>query len=157
MTIIQQLMDDHGYFRAAFTELEHLSSSPKEEESVLRASELMQEFRARHRTHLRLESSVLFPALLGYLRTEERRIVRSEIYHHLQEEHLTVGRNVYSLEQDLVSRPLNAAWMKSFRELSDAFLPHMKNEEEFIFPEASRLMPERQLVTMAQSDFFPAF
>jgi iron-sulfur cluster repair protein YtfE (RIC family) len=157
MTIIEQLNDDHHFFREMFEEMEILASSPAQEESVLRASELVQIFRHRHRIHLHRESSVLFPALLGYLQTDQTHLTRSEIFHHLQEEHMGVGRNIYALEQDIVSRPLSAKWLRSFRELADTFVPHMKREEEHVFPEASRLMPEKQLETMAYSEFFPAF
>lgn len=157
MTILQQLNEDHAFFRETFSQMDSLSSSPEQEEAVLRASELVQHFRTRHRVHLYRESSVLFPALLGYLQTDQTRMTRSEIFHHLQEEHLDVGRNLYVLEQDIVSRPLNAKWLKSFRELTDVFVPHMKNEEDYVFPEASRLMPEKQLESMSYSEFFPAF
>ncbi|MBK8575398.1 MAG: hemerythrin domain-containing protein [Elusimicrobia bacterium] len=157
MTIVQQLFDDHAYFKETLEKLESLSSSPALEETILRASELVQLFRDRHRIHLRRESSVLFPALLGYLKPASSDVARSEIFHHLQDEHFSVGRCVYVLEQDLVSRPLSAKWFESYRDLAEAFLPHMNNEEEHIFPVASRLIPYRQLETMALSEFYPAF
>ena len=157
MTILQQLTDDHAFFKETFAALDTLVTRPEEEESILRASTLVQTFRERHRVHLYRESSVLFPSLLGYLQMGLSPITRAAIYHHLQEEHMGVGRNVYLLEMDLVSRPLNAAWLKSYKVLSDTFIPHMANEEETVFPEAARVMPPEQLETMAHSKFFPAF
>ena len=72
--------------------------------------------------------------------------------------HLDVyKRQVYLLEQDIDSRPANGGWLKSYRDLNAVFVPHMRNEEEHIFPEAVRLMPEKQLEEMACSEFFPAF
>lgn len=157
MTILEQLADDHAFFKAAFSELGDLSTAPAEEESVLRASAVVQHFRERHRIHLHRESSVLFPTLLGYLEPDKTTLPRSEIYHHMQEEHLEVGRKVYRLEQDLVSRPLSGAWLKSFRDLAGSMVPHMKNEDEHIFPIAARLMPQAQLADMARANFFPSF
>ena len=156
MTILEQLAGDHAFFKATFSELEALSSDPAEEEVVLRASELVQHFRDRHRVHLHRESSVLFPTLLGYLQAEKTQLPRSAIFHHMQEEHMEVGRKVYLLEQDLVSRPLSGAWSKSFRDLADALGPHMKNEDEQIFPVAAQLMPQEQLAAMARASFFPS-
>lgn len=157
MTIIQQLTNDHAFFKETFAKLDTLADAPALEETVLRASELVQLFRDRHRVHLHRESAVLFPSLLGYLQDDKTNLTRAAIYHHLHEEHLDVGRKVYVLEQDLVSRPLNATWLKSYRVLSDALVPHMKNEDENIFPVAAQLMPQEQLESMARSEFFPAF
>lgn len=157
MTIIQQLTDDHVFFKNTFAELDTLAQSPELEETVLQASTLVRHFRDRHRVHLHRESSVLFPSLLGYLQQDKTNLARSAIFHHLQEEHLDVGRKIYTLEQDLVSRPLNAAWLDSFRDLSQSMVPHMQNEDDVLFPEAARLMPVEQLKSMARSDFFPAF
>ncbi|MBP9699625.1 MAG: hemerythrin domain-containing protein [Elusimicrobia bacterium] len=157
MTIIQQLTDDHAFFKETFAELDALSSEPALEETILRASDLVQHFRDRHRVHLHRESSVLFPTLLGYLEQGKTNMTRAAIFHHLQEEHLDVGRKIYMLEQDLVSRPLNPSWLTSFRDLSDAMVPHMQNEDEHLFPEAARLMPQEQLKSMAVSEFFPSF
>lgn len=157
MTIIQQLNADHSFFKETFAELDTLAESPALEETILRASQLVQHFRDRHRVHLHRESAVLFPSLLGYLQEDKTNLTRAAIYHHLHEEHLDVGRKVYVLEQDLISRPLNATWLKSYRVLSDALVPHMKNEDENIFPVAAQLMPQEQLESMAHSEFFPAF
>lgn len=157
MTIIQQLNDDHAFFRETFAELDTLAGSPALEKTVLRASALVQNFRDRHRIHLHRESSVLFPSLLGYLQGDQTHLTRSAVFHHFQEEHLDVGRKIYLLEQDLVSRPMTGTWLNSFRLLSDSLVPHMKNEDEVIFPVAARLMPQEQLETMACTEFFPAF
>lgn len=157
MTILQQLADDHAYFKETFSELDALASDPAEEETVLRASALIEKFRDRHRLHLHRESSVLFPSLLGYLDQEKNHLTRSAIFHHMQEEHMEVGRKVYILEQDLVSRPLNAGWLHSFRELAESFMNHMKIEDETIFPVAAQVMPPEQLTAMSGAKFFPAF
>ncbi|MBK8869690.1 MAG: hemerythrin domain-containing protein [Elusimicrobia bacterium] len=157
MTIVDQLVDDHAFFNEKFKELEALSSDPNKEQTLVQASALVQGFSERHRLHLKRESSVLFPALLGYLDEGQGNTARVEISHHLRDEHMGLEHHIHALEQDLVTRPPNAEWPKSFRSLTDVFTPHMRNEEEHIFPEAVRLMPHNQLETMSQAQYFPAF
>jgi iron-sulfur cluster repair protein YtfE (RIC family) len=157
MTIVDQLLDDHAFFNVKFSELKELSSVPDQEQTVLRALGLVHEFSERHRVHLRRESSVLFPALLGYLEEGQENTARVEISRHLRDEHMGMEHHIQALEQDLETRPLKVEWVKSFRGLADVFAPHMRNEEEHIFPEAVRLMPHNQLETMSQAEYFPAF
>ena len=157
MTIVDQLVDDHAFFFNKLKELEALSSEPDKEQTVVQASALVHGFSERHRIHLRRESSVLYPALLGYLEEGQGNRVRAEISRHLHDEHMGMEHHIHALEQDLETRPLKVEWVKSFRGLTDVFTPHMRNEEEHIFPEAVRLMPHNQLETMSRAEYFPAF
>lgn len=157
MTIVDQLVDDHAFFYEKFKELEALSSDPDKEQTVLQASALVKGFSERHRLHLKRESSVLFPALLGYLEEGQGNRARVEISHHLRDEHMGMEHHLQALEQDLMTRPPHADWPKSFRSLTDVFVPHMRNEEEHIFPEALRRMPHNQLETMSRAEYFSAF
>ncbi len=157
MTIVDQLLDDHAFFNEKFIQLMGLSCVPDHEQTVLQASALVHDFNERHRVHFRRESSVLFPALLGYLEEGQGNTARVEIFHHLRDEHMGMEQHIHALEQDLEIRPFKAQWVVSFRGLADIFVLHMRNEEEHIFPEAVRLIPHNQLETMSRAEYFPAF
>lgn len=156
MTILQQLLDDHAYFREVIARVADLAAAPSHDDNGLRASELFRDFRDRHKLHLRREVEVLFPALLEAIQRDMSYLKPAAILHHLQEEHGDIGRIIYVLEQELSEIPAAPSWVESFRELVNAFGPHMKDEEEKLFPEADKLLPCEQLMRMAQAVSFSA-
>lgn len=156
MTILQQLNDDHAYFREVIARVADLATAPSHDDNGRRASELFRDFRDRHKLHLRREVEVLFPALLEAIQRDMSNLKPAAVLHHLQEEHGEIGRIVYVLEQELSERPTSTSWVESFRKLVDDFGPHMEDEEENLFPEADKLLPREQLMTMAQAVSFSA-
>ncbi|MBL8024477.1 MAG: hemerythrin domain-containing protein [Elusimicrobia bacterium] len=156
MTILQQLNDDHAYFKEVFVKLGDLATAPSNEGNEIQASELVQDFRSRHKLHLRRETEVLFPALLDAIQRDMSTIKPAAVLHHLQEEHGGIGRIVYLLEQELSMTPAAPAWITSFQKLVEVLVPHMKDEEDNVFPEAYKLLPQEQLIRMAQEVSFSA-
>ena len=150
MDLIHVLSDDHVYFRGRFHQLQTLARTSEMADDKPLIRSLVKDFRRRHQIHLRRETEVLIPALLEVYRRKKIKPADAFLLQHLQEEHLTVGRNVYLLAQALDVRPLPPLWVKHLESLVAAYLPHMDREEKGLFPEAEKCFSLEQLEKMAR-------
>lgn len=148
MNLIQILKEDHSFFRGRFQQLQTLARASEMADTKPLVLSLIKELRKRHKIHVRRETEVLLPKLLDAYRTKKIKPTDPFLLQHLQEEHLTVGRCVYVLEQEMITVPLSLLWAQKLDQLMAAYLPHMDREEEELFPEAEKNLTLNQLEKM---------
>ncbi len=150
MSLIQILKEDHSFFRSRFQQLQTLARASEMVDNQSLVLSLVKEFRKRHQIHLRRETEVLIPKLFDVYRKQKMKPTDSFLLLHLQEEHLTVGRSVYLLEQELIHSVFpSLLWVQKLDKLVAAYLAHMENEEKGLFPEAEFKFTPAQLEKMA--------
>ncbi|MBP9699623.1 MAG: hemerythrin domain-containing protein [Elusimicrobia bacterium] len=149
MNLVQILKEDHSFFRGRFPQLQTLARASEMVDNKPLVLSLVKELRKRHQIHIRRETEVLIPKLVDVYRKEKLKMVDSFLLLHLQEEHLTVGRSVYLLEQELAIQPPSLLWIQKLDKLVAAYIPHMDNEEKGLFPEAEKYLTPQQLEKMA--------
>lgn len=152
MTIIQILHADHAYFREGFRQVEKIVLARKSKKTTTLAMTIVKDLRKRHKNHLRWEAEVLFPGLQEAFRKRRVKPKDPLILRHLEEEHRDVGRAIYLLDQDLSSEPPSRTWPDRFKSFRDLFVSHMQREEEHLFPEALKLINQKELEKMGRAN-----
>jgi len=151
VNLIQILKEDHSFFRSRFQQLQTLARASEMVDNTPLVLSLVKEFRKRHQIHLRRETEVLIPRLLDVYRKKNIKPTDSFLLLHLQEEHLTVGRSIYLLDQELThSASPSLLWVQKLDKLVTAYLLHMEHEEKGLFPEAEFAFSLQQLEKMAR-------
>lgn len=149
MSIIQILIEDHAFFRERFSQLGTLASLSEMSGTASLKIALINEFRKRHKVHLRRETELLIPALKEAYRKMNAKPMVPFLLLHLQEEHLSIGRNLYLLEQELLARTEGKDWVLILDKIVSSYIPHMDNEEKNLFPESQKFLSLKQLEKMA--------
>lgn len=149
VNLVQILKEDHTFFRGRFQQLQTLARSSEMTDNTALVLALVKDLRKRHQIHLRRETEVLIPALVETYLKKKIKPTDSFLLLHLQEEHLTVGRSVYLLEQELATQPPSLLWIQKLDKLVAAYLPHMDLEEKGLFPEAEKNLTPQRLEKMA--------
>ncbi|MBL0057874.1 MAG: hemerythrin domain-containing protein [Elusimicrobia bacterium] len=152
MSIIQILHADHAYFRERFRQMEKMALARKSKRTTTLALTIVKDLRQRHKTHLRWEAEVLFPGLVEAFRKRRVKPKDPLILRHLEEEHRDVGRAIYLLDQELSETPPLPTWTDRFITFRDLFDSHMQREEEHLFPEALKLLTQKELEKMARAN-----
>lgn len=162
MSLVQLLIEDHSFFRDRFQQIQTLGflSEIPNNNSLLLA--LTNEFRKRHKIHLRRETEILIPGLKEAYRKLGIKPKDPFLLLHLEEEHISVGRNMYLLEQELMDCSSSKDWVSLLQKVILSYLPHMEKEERGLFPEAKKIIPLKQLEIMAhipvgEEDELPRF
>jgi hypothetical protein len=149
MSLVQLLIEDHSFFRNRFQQIRTLGSLSEINKNTSLLLALTNEFRKRHKIHLRRETELLIPSLKEAYRKQGIKPTNPFLLFHLEEEHVSVGRNMYLLEQELTASSISKACVPLLQKVILSYIPHMEKEERDLFPEAERLIPLKQLEKMA--------
>ena len=151
MSLIQILLEDHAFFREKFHQMKTLGAIGDMKGTLDLKLALTHEFRQRHKIHLRRETELLIPSLHEAYRKRGIKPTDPFLLLHLQEEHISVGRNMYLLEEELAAGPESEGWALTLGKIIASYIPHMEREEKGLFPEAVKYLSLKQLEKLAHT------
>jgi hemerythrin len=129
MDIHDLLTAEHDAFRAAILKIRALRSSPAADLETL-----LEALKNSVRRHFLREEVYYRPI------DKDARFSNPDLVHHLRNDHAAVLFGMESLLIRLRKKGPALDWWTHFDKLMDVFGPHMKQEEESLFPEAARFL-----------------